>query len=243
MAVLIGHARSSEAGSKYGAAGDQTGREVSISEWYSAGWQYVFRPKYEALAAILTEVMTDACFNDHVGYSQKDRETLEEQAKRVNYDVSAITKNVNCDCSSLIAVCCRAADLNVPAGMYTGNEYKCLNQTGAFDVLTEEKYISGCHYLKAGDILLKPGHTAMALTPDITGIKVNKKYWGLYGAKTAVNLRTDVKGKILCSVPFGNVLIGYGIYKSDPDTGRFWIYGTFNNKIGFSSVKYYETIS
>ena len=44
--IKIGHAASDERG-KYsgGAAGDQTGREICIREWYNRPWDVMVRPK------------------------------------------------------------------------------------------------------------------------------------------------------------------------------------------------------
>ena len=46
MGVKIGHARIDENGrAKNGKAGDQTKKEVMISDWYDGNWHTVFRAK------------------------------------------------------------------------------------------------------------------------------------------------------------------------------------------------------
>mgnify|MGYP007007821211 FL=1 len=48
MAVKIGHASIDERGkARGGAAGDQTGKEVCLRDWYDKNWVSVLRPKNE----------------------------------------------------------------------------------------------------------------------------------------------------------------------------------------------------
>jgi GH25 family lysozyme M1 (1,4-beta-N-acetylmuramidase) len=166
MAVLIGMASSDENGRyKNGKAGDQTGKEVKIRSWYSYPWNRVLRPKNQLLAYNLIKSCIDACNNPNIGYDQNQRLTLYNEAQKVNWDLSKISTSCECDCSSLIMVCCHCAGLNIKTDMYTGNERKYLMDTDMFDELTDSKYIASDKYLKAGDILINDvHHTAMALS-------------------------------------------------------------------------------
>lgn len=55
--------------------------------------------------------------------------------------------------------------------MYTGNELQLLKATGAFTVYTGAEYTKASGKLKTGDILLRPGHTAIVTQ----GAAVKKK--------------------------------------------------------------------
>lgn len=165
MAVKIGHASIDENGTvKGGTAGDQTGKEVCVRNWYNKPWASVIRPKDSAQAEKIAKAMEQACANDKIGYDQSQRTTLYSKAKAANWDLSKITAACECDCSSLVAVCVNAAGISVSKDIYTGNEKTALANTGAFTVLTDAKYISKPDYLKRGDILLCSGHTAIVLT-------------------------------------------------------------------------------
>ena len=59
--VKIGHARISERGTVEGTAGDQTTHEVEVSNWYSGGWQAVFRPNDPDRAEIIAKACECAC--------------------------------------------------------------------------------------------------------------------------------------------------------------------------------------
>lgn len=170
MTVRIGNSRIDENGNAHGgAAGDQTGNEIRVQTWYSKPWTLVLRPRNAAVAEKMAQAMEAACANDNIGYDQWQRETAHTQAKKVNYDLSRITTKCECDCSSLVALCAMAAGVDV----YTGNGGKApttgkmrsvYEATGAFEVLTDAKYLESDTYLKRGDVLLKPGsHTAMVL--------------------------------------------------------------------------------
>ena len=171
MSVKIGHASLDEnKNAKGGNAGDQTKKEVCTREWYNKPWTSVIRPKNSAVAEKIAKAMEQACANDKIGYDQYQRTTLYAQAKANNWDLSKITTACECDCSSLVAVCVNAAGIAVSKDIYTGNELAALKATGKFDVYTTAKYISSDTYLKRGDILLGPGHTAIVLSD---GINVN----------------------------------------------------------------------
>lgn len=161
MAVMIGNARISERGTVNGAKGDQTGKEVMIQTWASGGrWSYVIRPKSATVAKKLADAMIAACKNNNIGYSQADRLSLYKLASKNGWNLAKVGK-CNCDCSSLVAVCCNAAGVKVPPTMYTGNELAVLKGTGKFTVYTGSGYTKSDKLLKTGDILLRTGHTAI----------------------------------------------------------------------------------
>lgn len=167
MSVIIGNARISEFGTVNGKRGDQTGKEV-MTQLYSTGgkWEYCIRPKSETHAKRIAHAMKQACANNNIGYSQTDRTSLATAAAKVNYDLSKVGK-CNCDCSALVSVCVNAAGIKVSAYMYTGNELALLKQTGKFTIITGADQCKKGKKLRAGDILLRKGHTAIVTEGDI----------------------------------------------------------------------------
>ena len=163
--IKIGQASRDERG-RYsgGLAGDQDGREVAIREWYSRPWNKVLRPKNSAIAGRIAAAMEDACRNDNIGYDQYERTTLYDFCKANGWNIKAVNKPCETDCSALVAVCVNAAGIKVSGDIYTGNEAKALLQTGEFELLDAPKYLMTDEYLKRGDILLYEfHHTAIAL--------------------------------------------------------------------------------
>lgn len=168
MAVRIGHASIDENGKATGgAAGDQTGKEVKISNWYNGGWGFVARCKDSNIANRIAAAAEAGCGNPNIGYDQSQRNTLYTQAKAVGFDLSKIETPCEADCSAFVSVCVRAA---LGRDFYTGNApttstlQKALSGTGAFDILTDSKYLTSSSYLRRGDILCKPGsHTVIVL--------------------------------------------------------------------------------
>ena len=168
MAIKIGHASLDEnRGIHGGAAGDQTGGEVYTRTWYNANWDVVLRPKNADLAEKSARACEAACANNKIGYDQYSRNTLYRYAKLVNLDLSKVTDECECDCSSLMHVCAIAGGANLTYGvngLVTFNMVDAFVKSGDYEKLTESKYLLSGDYLKRGDILVRQsGHTAMAL--------------------------------------------------------------------------------
>lgn len=209
MAVKIGHAYSDENRSaKGGVSGDQTGNEVKVQNWYnrSKGWSIVFRPKNSTVAEKIATAMEQACANSKIGYDQSQRTTLYAKAKEKNWDLSKITSNCECDCSSLVAVCVNAAGIAVSKDMYTGNQKAVLLATGQFEPLTDSEYLTYDKYLKRGDILLGTGHTAVVLSDGENAASENNQK-GMVEVKVSV-LKKGAKGSQVKALQ--TLLIGYG---------------------------------
>ena len=202
MSVKIGHARGTENGDngKNGkaVAGDQTGKEVSISNWYNKPWTAVFRPKDPADAEKIAIACEKGCANDMIGYDQSQRKTLYDEAIKVGFDLSKITTPCETDCSAFVAVCVNAAGIRVAKGMYTGNELSVLKATGKFYIYETSEYCRSESRLKRGDILLGTGHTAMVLSngkdadrkeEDIPAPGRQDEVIGIATAKGSVHIR------------------------------------------------------
>lgn len=169
MAVKIGSARIDENGKAHGgAAGDQTGKEVSTQSWYlhAKGWR-VFRAKDPAKAEQIAKTMQRACDNKHIGYDQYQRNTLYTQAEKVGFDVSKVKTNCETDCSALVRVCCASAGImGLPSDFRTGNMPTNLMKTGQFTEMVGDKYQKKSEYLRRGDVLVTKtnGHTVVVLS-------------------------------------------------------------------------------
>jgi hypothetical protein len=163
--IKIGQASRDERG-KYsgGEAGDQDGQEVAIRSWYNRPWNKVLRPKNPAIAGRIAAAMEDACKNDDIGYDQYERTTLYDLCKANGWNIKAVNRPCETDCSALVAVCVNAAGVRVSGSIYTGNESAALLRTGEFELLDAPKYLMTDEYLRRGDILLYEfHHTAIAL--------------------------------------------------------------------------------
>ena len=245
MTVKIGHARSDENNkARGGKPGDQTGKEVVIQDWYNRGWTTVFRVKDTKTAEKIAKTMEAVCTNNNIGYDQGQRITLYEYAEKYNWDIQKITEKCECDCSSLVAVCVNAAGIKISKDMYTGNQEQVLQATKKFKTLTETKYLTKPEYLKRGDILLAPGHTAIVVsTESIEAAKsFDKTLAGTYRATSALNIRcgAGIREEIIATIPKGTEVRCYGYYTKALATN--WLYVQFSYKgtkyTGFASSKY-----
>lgn len=169
MKVLIGHAYCDENGAaRGGKPGDQTGKELRISDWYlnKKGWR-VLRAKDPAIAEKLAYDMKAACDNFAIGYDQSDRSTLFVVASKVGYDCAKVTTPCETDCSALVRVCCWYAGVKV-GGFNTESEAKALLATGKFVELKGDEYTTKPDMLRPGDILVTKtkGHTCVVISTD-----------------------------------------------------------------------------
>ena len=167
-----------------GKAGDQTGTEYQIMDWYSRSWLCVLRFEDSKIAAMIADMATKAAKNDLIGYDQgtagnsNDRYTFWQHLKASNYDPAQITVACESDCSASTAAIVKGAGYrlnneklkNVSIYLTTRNMRAAMKNAGA-KVLTDSKYLTSGDYLKAGDILLNDNHhVAIAVT---TGAKVS----------------------------------------------------------------------
>ena len=182
MAVIIGHASNDERGrANSGQAGDQTGGEVCTRSWYNRGWTVLLRAKDPAVAERMARACEAGCANNHIGYDQYQRNTLRTRAREAGWDLSKIQVGCETDCSAFMTVCAEAAGVNMVGAYTSGNAPVTQNMrqkfvgTGAFESLTDSKYLTTDRYLKRGDILVyERGHTVMALSNgDLSGAASN----------------------------------------------------------------------
>ena len=168
--ITIAHAVCDERGrTSGGAAGNQTANlyhttgELRFSEWYDpngGGWDYLIRAKNKTQRAQIAAAARSAVRNSYIGYDQADRESLYDQVKYCSFNPTGAITPCNCDCSSLVTVCCNYAGIPILRGTYTGNLKERCEAVGYFKIYKSAKYTQCSTYLKDGDILLRVGHHA-----------------------------------------------------------------------------------
>ena len=236
MAVKLGHARISEKGTVEGVAGDQTGHEVEISDWYNGGWLAVYRPNAFQDAIYIADTCIAACNNNNIGYSQEDRYSMYKQALEHMYNMAEIDVPCNTDCSQLVSTCVNSAGILVSKYMTTRDEDITLMGTGRFTRLTANKYTQSPDYLKKGDILRKSGHTCIVVVggdkdeqiknhTQIYANYLNREKSGKYRAETDLYMRegAEVTYRAMCVIAEGTHVYNYGYYSID-HRGVPWLY-------------------
>lgn len=250
-----------------GKAGDQTGTEYQIMNWYSRPWLCVLRFNDAKIATMIADMATKAAQNNLIGYDQgtagnsNDRYSFWRHLKASNYDPAQITVACESDCSASTAAIVKGAGyrLNnarlkaVSIYLTTRNMRAAMKIAGA-KVLTDRKYLTSGDYLKAGDILLNDNHhVAIAVT---TGAKANTlsastilsktpKWVGKVTANT-LNVRTwaGTEYAQLKSYPTlakGNLVDVCDTIKAKD--GASWYYIRIAGKyFGFVSAKYIKKV-
>lgn len=241
-----------------GKAGDQTGGEWKVINWYNRPWKCVLRHPDAKVRAMIASMAKAAANNNLIGYDQSQRYTFWEHLKASNYDPAKITIACEADCSSGVAAIVKGTGYrlgidklkNVSTSCYTGNLRSALKAAG-FTVLTDSKYLTSDAYLLAGDILLNDNaHTATNITDGAkasgatstgasssgSSTKVDdalhrdKSLTGKYTVTTGLNLRSGAGTgkKILVTMPKGSKVNCYGYYNVDGN-GKKWLYVTYSN--------------
>lgn len=176
-----------------GKAGDQTGTEWQVINWYNRPWKCVLRHPDVATRKLIAQMAKAAAVNNMVGYCQSHRGTFWTNLADSNFDPAQITVPCEADCSSGVAAIVKGAGYrlknkklkNVSTACYTGNLRAALKAAG-FEVLTDKKYLTSDAYLLEGDILLNDGaHVATNLT---NGAKASGG-----GASQTVPINSNVK--------------------------------------------------
>lgn len=172
--MRIAHASIDEnKNAKNGKAGNQTGREVCIREWYKKPWTVLLRHPDRVVRehiATIAETLASPPYNSLIGYDQNERNSFHTVARNCKYSLlDFINEHTLCetDCSAFVTCICLFAGLkqleyddNAP----TTSTMKSVFKRVGFNVLTDDKYVSHIEYLSKGDILLKPGsHTVIVL--------------------------------------------------------------------------------
>lgn len=168
MGIRIGHASISENGTTSGKAGDQTGKEVCIREWYSKPWDYVAIHPDANVREKHAAAVEAACKNDNIGYNwfgENDRNSLYKLAKAVDFDLSKVGK-CNCDCSSLQNVAAVASGSGATYGSngWTTSTMKAALVALGYKIITASTYLTSSAYCVRGAIYVNSGsHTVTGL--------------------------------------------------------------------------------
>ena len=166
MAVRIGHAVMDENGEITGPlSGDQTGKEVTIAEWYAknkngVGWSHYLELKDASKREKLAQFIEAACANPKIGYSQDHRTALYDSMKNGS---SVDLASGDVDCTSLIFIGLKlACGISVAIG-YSGNMASLLKATGQFNIYTDAAHLTTDKLAKRGGIYLRNGHALTVL--------------------------------------------------------------------------------
>ena len=219
--IKIGHASTDSAST--------AANEVLIGELYKSFTPTVLlRPKSNSLAERSAKACEAGCNNNNIEYSQGKRNTLNSQAKSVNYDLSAVTSTCYTDCSSYMTVCAIAGGATFGYGYggsangpTTSNMKSWFTSTGDYTALTDSKHLSSTDYLRRGDILVAEGSHALMVLSNGSMAPASSSSIDLTLEVTSVGI-TSVSAKLSLQV----VEAGEQKALNDPDTIKLfnWSY-------------------
>ena len=148
-----------------GKAGDQTGGEYAVINWYNRPWACVLRYPDINVGLKIAEISKAAAINNNVGYDQGQRLTYYNCLRAVNWDPAKIITPCEGDCSATTA-----ANVIAAGNLLGFSKLKSFNPSNTtstlrkalvavgFELLTDSKYLTSDKYLLPGDILLYDGH-------------------------------------------------------------------------------------
>ena len=179
MAVRCAWASIDERGrASGGKAGDQTGNEVKVGNWYKFGQTAVYRWKDRKKAEAFAKCAETLAKNPADGYDQGQRTTLNAALKKLKWKYKELKTPCECDCSSFTVACvnCTVKKELLSPNLFTGNIGDALMKTGLFIKLSGARYCNSSDYLMVGDIINAPySHVIIALSNGTKAAKVQKK--------------------------------------------------------------------
>ena len=168
--TLIGQACCNERGTLSGGkVGDQTGRELCISNWSASyGWLYVFRCKDASKREKIAQYCMDACNNQNIGYNIDipARYGAWDNAEANGHNIKGIKKKGDSTCSQLVSMVLRAVGISKT---YARRHYDIATMTAYlpkcpdFTMYTAKSFTQSTQRLLPGDILLSSHHTAIVV--------------------------------------------------------------------------------
>lgn len=205
--VKIGHAVGDENGKANGGfAGDQTGREVRIQNWYNrdGGWEVCIIPTDLILGKRAAAAMTAICENDNIGYNQDRRWTARTAIQIAGSIEGALESEV--DCSSAVDIAYEQAGLSIERG-YTGNLERRYMATEKFKAYKDAAHLTSPDYAVAGTLYLTSGkHVCMCLNDGKLAQTENNQSASDQGASSSdIDFSQDVYVKVTGVVDWMNV--------------------------------------
>ena len=164
---------------KGGAAGDQTGFEIAVRDWYlrDGGWDVYLECIDPVMAYLAARKFIQIANDNSFGYDQDQRWTGLDAIKQAGGDIASAADS-EFDCSSVIDTIFILCGLKVERG-YTGNLERRYLATGKFIAHREPKYLNSGNYAKVGGLYLAAGkHVAMIVSnsavqpPDDDSVQV-----------------------------------------------------------------------
>lgn len=168
--VRIGQACCNEFGGLSGGkVGDQTGKEVCMSNWSSSyGWLYVYRHKDPAMRLKIAQYMIDTCNNQDIGYNidKPARYGAWDNAEDNKHNIKGIKKKGDTTCSQAVSMVLRAIGTPkkyAPRHMDIAVMTRVMPTNPDFKCYKGKAYTKSSTKLEAGDILLSSHHTAIVV--------------------------------------------------------------------------------
>lgn len=170
MAVKVSNCRSSDGNTS---PGDQSTNEYRIQNWWgsSSYWKCIIRHPDKDVRAYIASLAKSAATNNHIGYSQIDRNSFWTEVQKVSYKPEDIKTDCNADCSSSTSCICRCVGYRLNISKLkniskdaTTYDMEDKYKSAGFKILSDIKYRNSSDYLVAGDILLSSGHTCIVVS-------------------------------------------------------------------------------
>lgn len=250
--LRLAQAASSEYFSEYGTPPNQRrtpGKldgELNVVPFYG-GWEFCFRAKDPAKAEKIAWNMEGAVENgDHFGYGQDSlasdggkypRTTgFDAIMEEPSHDPRKVKRLCNTDCSASggFSVFFAGVEDERLRTMWTGTEREILMSTGEFIEITDPLLLELGTGLKRGDILLKAGHTAIAIDDDDHHDTYPVRIEGC--AYSRIRKGPGTEYETLAEVAAGSILLAEG--STMDEAGRIWYRVLFYDGTGYTSGTY-----
>lgn len=224
--------------------------ELNVVPFYG-GWEFCFRAKDPEKAEKIAWNMEGAVENgDHFGYGQGSLKSdggkyprttgFDAIMREKSHDPRKVKELCNCDCTSSAGFSVFFAgveDMRL-RDMWSGNEREILMSTGEFIEITDPLLLELGTGLRRGDILLKTGHTAIAIDNDDHHDTYPVRIEGC--AYSRIRKGPGTEYDTLAEVAAGSLLYAEGSTRDED--GLVWYRVLFFGGVGYTSSTYAKVL-
>lgn len=146
-----------------GAAGDQTGRECCVRDYYKKDWTELLRYPDITIARQALAIAFALAESNLVGYNQSKRNDLYNVLDSMNWNVDKFLNSkikTSADCSSFVyaVYCCLLKELRGQSNAPTTRTARQFYNKMGFDLYINKKYITNPDNFLEGDLINCSGH-------------------------------------------------------------------------------------
>lgn len=137
---------------------------IEIRKWYNKHWTVIFRPTNKNIASNLASKMIEVKKNNNIIFNPYKKSQLFNYLKNNKWDFNKIKDFCYANNFALISCIINSIGIFINSELTYKNISQQLANTGRFNRIISEKYISNSNNLQVGDILVNDNDIALVVS-------------------------------------------------------------------------------